>query len=171
MSSRKGQCQTEMSFYWHSWESGKSSARQRWAFIDLVESQERAVPDRDELLLTLLRVRKGQRQTERSFYWQSWESGKGSARQRWASGKGSARQRWAFIDRAENQERVVSDRDELQERAVPDRDELQERVVPDGDELLLTELRIRKGQWQTERSCYWSGKICSKDNSQRTENP
>ena len=48
----------------------------------------------------------------------------------------------------------MSDRDELQERAVPDRDELQERVVPDGDELLLTELRIRKGQWQTERSCY-----------------
>ena len=125
MSSRKGQCQTEMSFYWHSWESGKGSARQRWAFIDLVESQERAVPDRDELLLTLLRVRKGQRQTERSFYWQSWESGKGSewqtemsfrkgqcqtemsfywqswesgkgsVRQRWASGKGSARQRWA----------------------------------------------------------------------------
>ena len=46
----------------------------------------------------------------------------------------------------------MSDRDELQERAVPDRDELQERVVPDGDELLLTELRIRKGQSQKERS-------------------
>ena len=47
--------------------SGKG--RQRRAFIDRVESQERAVPDRDELELTewRRRVRKGHCQTEVSF--------------------------------------------------------------------------------------------------------
>ena len=71
------------------------------AYIQWVESQERAVPDRDKKA-----------------------SGKGSARQRWASVKGSLRQRWAFIDIVESQEKVVPDRDELQERAVSDRNEL-----------------------------------------------
>ena len=39
--------------------SGKGSARQRWTFIDIVESEEGAAPDREELLLTELRIRKG----------------------------------------------------------------------------------------------------------------